>query len=429
MLSSDSDFFIFDIKAGYIPLTFFNWNSNRLSVRIFYRQKLASHFQIRAELIPLFASLAGNDYVSFDTLAAFNRALNRVQTPNHFGKRGARFANIANMLSELPDSSVQEVFKSALQMVNPVESRQQLRQAVEHSLQEYTLTESNLLCYFQDGVVSSSLRTQSNREVHEWVLRRFRDGKFSTKCMSSLTSGKLFLGIAIENCKEKSANRCSQWLRRFVYGILNDSVTREEEGNIKMVQEWDREGSNVKQSIVEPYQEGVVPCLSLIPYLDSDERMTFLLFALDSDTSDIKSLRKEFILVAASLRFLVNNAQPPLEKNHLVALLCCCVNLEDGDFVNGKEKTVSRKRSSQPFNVRAAQSFSQWQCVLRDAIHLNLILLEPVPVPCIHKTFNGKMAQSLHESLQQGKIPLSPHTGSTIPFPCPVLPRTQTSLL
>ena len=141
VLSSDSDFFIFDIKAGYIPLTFFNWNSHRLSVRIFYRQKLASHFRIRAELIPLFASLAGNDYVSFDTLAAFNRALNRVQTPNHFGKRGARFANIANMLSELPDSSMQEVFKSALQMVNPVESRQQLRQAVEHSLQEYTLTE------------------------------------------------------------------------------------------------------------------------------------------------------------------------------------------------------------------------------------------------------------------------------------------------
>jgi len=40
--------------------------------------------------------------------------------------------------------------------------------------------------------------------------------------------------------------------------------------------------------------------------------------------------------------------------------------------------------------------------VLRDAIHLNLTLLEPVATPCIHKTFNGKLAHSLRERLDQG---------------------------
>ena len=70
---------------------------------------------------------------------------------------------------------------------------------------------------------------------------------------------------------------------------------------------------------------------------------------------------------------------------------------------NDKEATVSPYRSLWPFDIRAVQSFAQWQCVLRDAIHLNFNLLEPVPVPCIHKTFNGKMAQKLLESLQQGK--------------------------
>ena len=402
VLSSDSDFFIFDIKAGYIPLTFLNWNSDHLTASIFYRRKLASHFRLRAELIPLLASLAGNDYVSSDTLAAFNLALNRVQASRSFGRRGARFASIANTLSELPDSSTEEeAFKYALLTVSSSESRDQLRQAVEHSLQEYTITESNLLRYFQDGVICSSLRTQNGREIVEWLLRRFRDGYFPTTCMSGLTAGKFMLGTLVENCREISPNRCSQWLRRFVYGILNDAVTHEGEGNIRMVQEWDRENLTVKPSNVVPYQEGVIPSLSLIPYLDAEERLTFLLFALDSDTTHIKSLPDKFKLIAASLRFLLSNAQPMLEINHLVALLCCCVNLQE-DSVQRKENSTNRKRFSQPFDVRAAQSFAQWQCVLRDAIHLNLTLLEPVSTPCIHKTFNGKLAHSLREGLDQG---------------------------
>ncbi len=402
VLSSDSDFFIFDIKAGYIPLAFLNWNSDRLTASIFYRKKLASHFRIRAELIPLLASLAGNDYVSSDVLAAFNLALNRIQTPNGFGRRGARFASIANMLSELPDSSTEEeALKSALKMVKSPESRDQLKRAVEHSLQEYTITESNLLRYLESGVVFSSLRTQNDREVDEWVLRRFRDGQFSTKCMSSLTAGKFLLGILVENCREVSANRCSLWLRRFVYGILNDGVTHGEKGNIKMVQEWDREGLTVKPSNVAPYQEGVIPGLSLVPFLDSGERLNCLLFALDSDTTHIKTLPDKLKLIAAALRFLINNAQPMLEMNHLVALLCCCVYLQE-DSVERKGNTMKRKPFSQPFDVRAAHSFAQWQCVLRDAIHLNQTLLEPVETPCIHKTFNGKIAHSLRERLHQG---------------------------
>ena len=403
VLSNDSDFFIFDIKAGYVPLAFFTWNSSCLTVRVFHRQKLASHFRIRAELIPLLASLAGNDYVSCDLLVEFNRVLNGFQTSNHFSKKGARFESIANMLSKLPDSNEEEALKCALKMVKSAESREQLRQAVELSLQEYTLSESNLLGYFQDDLVSSSLRTQSNREINQWVLHRFRDGKFSSKCISSLTSGKLFMGIPVENCREISANCCSKWLRRFVYAILNDAETKAEEGNIKVIQEWDRVGLSVQQSIVKPYQEGVVPSLSLIPYLDLGERVNFLLFALDSDTTDVRSLGKRFILIVASLRYLIKHAKPSLDTNHLIALLCCCVKLENDEFHNGEENTVSPKRFSWPFDIRAAQSFAQWQCVLRDAIHLNFNLLEPVPVPFIHKTFNGKMAQKLLESLQHGK--------------------------
>ena len=393
VLSNDSDFFIFDIKCGYIPLSSFEWKSGGLRANIFHRRILASQLGIREELLPLFASLVGNDYVSWDALKPFNDALGLNL------KKEARFASIARLLSTQPRESV-------LQMVS-FHGGDQLRQAVENSQQEYTITESNLLRYFQGGVAYSSLRTQNNREVAEWVLRRFRNGQFSVNCMSSLTAGTVLLRFQVENCREVSANACSQHLRRLVYGILNDAAAHNGRGNITTVQEWDREGMTVKKTDVVPYQEGVVPRVSLVPSLNKEERLVALLVPLDSNTAYIRLLPENFKLIAASLRFLARNAQPSLEANHLAALLCSCIKLEDGSWIQYMENAKSnwRMNLSQPFDQRAAQSFAQWQCVLRDAVHLNLVLLEPVGTPCIHKTFNGRLAHYLKNELDKGKSP------------------------
>ena len=396
VLGNDSDFFIFDVKAGYIPLSFFHWKAGQLTASIFYRSKLASHFRIRAELIPLLASLAGIDYVSSDALAAFNLALTRIQTTNRFSRREARFASIANILSELPDSYNQ---KKALEAVlQKTSSPPELRQEVELSLQEYNREKSNLLGYFTTGAVCSSLRTSNGHEIEQWVLRRFRSGLFSTNFMNSLTSGKCRLRVQVENCGKISANRSSLWLRQLVYGILNNvEEGTEETKNLPSVQEWDREGMTVKQFNVAPCQEDVAPGISHIPYLKTTQTLNFLLFALYSaDTPEIEALPQDMKIFAGSLRYLLNHAQPELKMNHLLALLCCCVKLQD----NLAEENVK----TQSIYLRAAHSFCQWQSVLRDAINLNCTLLEPVLTPYIHKIYNGQMAHSLAEKLNQGKL-------------------------
>ena len=393
VLSNDSDFFIFDIKGGYIPLS--SLNSDNLTARIFYRSELARHFGIREELLPLFASLLGNDYLSWDVLKPFNRAVWILYSDGRTGKV-ARFLRVASMLSQRCDSITEnQAFQFALDLVEPGESREELKQAVEYSLQEYTVLKSNLLYYFQEGVVCSFLRTQSDLEIEEEVLRRFREGKFSTNCMSSLTAGKVFLKAQVEDTEKRSANQCSKSLRQFMYGILNNGGR-----NIENIEEWDREGSTVKHTDITPYNDGVSR-LSCILNPDLNSRLTVLLDALDSNTANVKSLPEEFKLIAGSLRFLVSNAQPPLETNHLAALLCSCVKLADGSW---KQYLESPRRSlSQTFGKQAAQSFCQWQCVLRDAIHLNFVLFEPVQTPCIRKTFNGRLVHCLQEELNQGK--------------------------
>ncbi len=431
VLGDDSDFFIFDIKAGYIPFYWkvegkgiescFHWNSNKVKAQIFHRSKLASHLGIKAELLPLIASLAGNDYVSDDLLKPFFRSHPHI---SHLSmRREDRFEKIASLL---PDCDVEKAVEYFFEKTSGFDRDCQLRQAVDHSLQEYTKytdTESYLSPYldkcndddFFCGVVLSSLRTRNKREVDQWVLRGFREGQFSSDCMNTLITGKNFLKLQVENWQEVSANHCSQSLRQFVYGILNDAAADDDEKNITTVEEWDRN----KPSNVQPYKEATVPSMSLIPLLPKEERLLLFLNALNSNTDYIKSLPEKFILIAASLLFLVKNAKTKIETNHLTALFCSCVTLNDGSekrdmenpFSQPEEDSVERrgesaairKPSSQPFDLRAAQSFAQWQCVLRDANHLNVVLLEPVETPCIHKTFNGRLAHYLQSELDRGK--------------------------
>ena len=404
VLSNDSDFFIFDIEGGYIPLSFLQWKSSPLTAKIYYRSKLASHFRIRPELLPLLASLAGNDYVSEDALVNFNSALSRVQTDTYsVGKKGAKFARIATFLRGLPSScSQEEALKSTLELITSKRSKNTLKRVIKLSLQEYKIKESNLLHYFEKGLIDSSLRTlHGKQEIEEWVLPHFRAGKFSIESMNSLTSGRNLLGIQVENLKQISSNCCSLGLRKFVYGILSDVGTDDGKGNIKKVEEYDRQRLKLTASSVEPDIKDSVPGLSLVPFLEAEQRYNMLLFALDTNTSDVSSLPESDILIASSVRYLINHAGPAVQMNHLKALLCCWV-LQKNPLSKSKSGERRPTKSCCMFSLQAAHSFCQWQCVVRDAIVLNYVLLEPVPSPHIHEVFCGTLAQNLHGELQKG---------------------------
>ena len=394
-MSDDSDFFIFDVKGGFIPLSSFD--VDQLTARIFYRSDLARYFGIREEFLPLLASLLGNDYVSWEALKPFNHTIWTLFSDGRRGK-AVRFSGVASLLSQLSNSITEtQAFEFALGLIEPGESRERLEKAVEYSLQEYAITKSNLLDYLRDGVVCSLLRTQNNLELDEEVLRRFREGKFSTDCMSSLTAGKVFLRVQVEDRESRSPNQCSVSLRQLMYGILSDGGR-----NIEIIEEWDREGF----AYIKPFNDKV-PSFSSIPKLDPHVRLRMFLDALDSDSAYIKSLPEELALVASSLRFLHRNSQPSLETSHLRALVCSWVKLEDGSWK--QDQGHSTRAVNQPFDERAAQSFCQWQCVLRDAIHLNFVLHKPVQTPCIRKTFNGKLVHRLQRELTTGNNKFNTH--------------------
>ena len=180
VLSDDSDFFIFNVKGGYIRLSFLRLNYSRFTAKIYYRSKLASHFRISPELLPLFASLAKNDYVSAKALVDFKSALGRVRNDKRVGKR-VTIAKIVGFLRGLPSlCSQEEALKFTLELITSHQSRNTLQHVIELSLQEYKIKESNLLRNFEEGLIHSSLPTLHGKRV----LFHFLKSNSDTTCFS-----------------------------------------------------------------------------------------------------------------------------------------------------------------------------------------------------------------------------------------------------
>ena len=101
----------------------------------------------------------------------FKSALGRVQNDKRVGKRVTIFAKIVGFLRGLPSlCSQEEALKFTLELITSQRSRNTLQHVIELSLQKYKIKESNLLHYFQEGLIHGSLRTlQGKRQIEKWA--------------------------------------------------------------------------------------------------------------------------------------------------------------------------------------------------------------------------------------------------------------------
>ena len=72
-VSKGSDFFILESPVGYIPLDELKVTMRGVTARKFSRARFAEHYHMPETLLPLFASLVGNDVVSYDSLKYFHQ--------------------------------------------------------------------------------------------------------------------------------------------------------------------------------------------------------------------------------------------------------------------------------------------------------------------------------------------------------------------
>uniref|UniRef100_A0A3Q3H213 Asteroid domain-containing protein n=1 Tax=Labrus bergylta TaxID=56723 RepID=A0A3Q3H213_9LABR len=385
VLSNDSDFFIFDLPGGLLPISHFHWevvkrigSQSYIPSKIYYSSSFCKVFDIEPQLLPAFSSLAVN-LQRLDALsrwAEFDPAVN--------GKSPHRLKGLLCWLKDF--KQLEEAFEAALGLLGELseETKAEVMEGLNLGMEEYQLPPSSLNRFFIDGVAPPFPLWEVKPEMAGWVLLLLTQARLNSNVLHVLLFSSINLSCPVERADFPSAHLTSRPIRQVIYRLLLGET---------LVKENDREGLEPKSFIVQPAASGVPQELELkslnkvkLSNAEPSVRLQVLLDALGVPEACLEGLQPHLRLLVAVSCFWLQRAEPKPDETLLKALL---LGVSQLTIVSTEDSSAAYalKREKKPFELRldadALHSFNQWQGCLRQTVHLNQLLGFPLPEPQI----------------------------------------------
>ncbi|KAF5891783.1 protein asteroid 1-like, partial [Clarias magur] len=404
VLSNDSDFYIFSLKCGLLPITHFQWRKVSLlrgSAKNYYIPTKSYHIHTLCNAfnrmnkyhLPLCATILGNDYTKLD----------KSLFPNFskFSTRPGGSAQIDGLLiwlSRFP--SPKEAITALLSPLGKNRNSASMRKAIYQGMAEYRLSPSSIAQFFISG--EPPIRPPGPlQNLPDWTLKPLAEGKLASIIIKVLTQQSIMLNIQVEDFGLSSSNETSQLIRQVTYGVLlctrwqKVSKRRTSSGEEQQynVEEINRQGMTLSSSLVPALLPSCVPDLHLDSLWESPEnvRLQVLLDAL------CVSPAFNSLLIPANLQlavyvtgFWLNRAQPEPTAEMFWALL---INLVYGHLCREHRtaieagtvilriKSLQDRKGEKHLDLELAHAYCQWLSCLKCSLTLSQLLNHPVPEP------------------------------------------------
>ena len=371
VLSNDSDFFIFNVEAGYIPFESFDWELQPITGKIYNWTDFASTFR-DPNIIYLIPALASNDFISEGAQGINLASIYKGSSSSIFARRGSR-----NRISDLVKyirsfSSVEEFFSSC--SCN-AESVTIIRENFHKAKEMYTIDKISM----DDVMKSTVLETANGMPLPSWMLELYRTGCFSTSVLDPMILNECMLPTIIDNPKKDSSMKIGASLRRHLYGLLKPYLKEQK------IKEGMRVGKDIRHISVGPIR-------SECPSPDPLDVLCDIFGVLPDELGRFENKWK---LVALSLHYWSRNAEA-LTQRQVDALLFCFVicSSEEGRYRGNELIEQSHFLGRRQFTDKQLDilhSFSMWQCVYYEAMKLNDFLKRPLDFTSPAVMFDGKV--------------------------------------
>uniref|UniRef100_A0A667Y0L7 Asteroid homolog 1 n=1 Tax=Myripristis murdjan TaxID=586833 RepID=A0A667Y0L7_9TELE len=217
VLSKDSDFYIFDLPAGLLPIHHFQWEvaewKGFVPCKIYTASSFCSIYKIQRHVLPAFAALAGNDYVNLEDM--------RVSLYLGVHKK-ARSAYLEALLRWLRGfQGPREALVASLRLMGEM-SRQkeaEVLKILSVGMEEYQLPPSALGRFFTDGTVPP-LPPEVQGLVPDWIRLPFIEGRLPRQILDVLQLKRMNCAAMVEHSSLPSAYLASRPIRQVMYGLL-----------------------------------------------------------------------------------------------------------------------------------------------------------------------------------------------------------------
>uniref|UniRef100_A0A8D2IHQ1 Asteroid homolog 1 n=1 Tax=Urocitellus parryii TaxID=9999 RepID=A0A8D2IHQ1_UROPR len=430
VLSSDSDFCIFDLKTGFCPLNGFQWrNVNTIKgtqnyyipAKCFSLDALCHYFSnMNKALLPLFAVLCGNDHINLPIIETF---LSKVRLPlrvtSSKGRRHHRVLGLLNWLSHFADPT--EALDNVLKYL-PKKDRENVKELLCCSMEEYQQSQVKLQDFFQNGtyVCPDAL----NLGLPEWVLVALSKGQLSPFISDALVLRRTILQTQVENMQRPNAHKISQPIRQVIYGLLLNSLSHVENMSWSALphqslafSEVERIHQNIKTSIVHavelPKDHSDLSKLTKVSFI---RRQMLLLETLKVKQTILEPIPTSLKLPIAVSCYWLQHAEAKAKLHHLQALLLgmlmgplhAIINspgkeeLQEGGAKMLYEEFQRVKKLTWPgrrLDLDTAHIFCQWQSCLQMGMYLNQLLSTPLPEPDLTRLYSGSLVHGLCQQL------------------------------
>ncbi|KAK7500338.1 hypothetical protein BaRGS_00008561 [Batillaria attramentaria] len=390
VISNDSDFYIFDLSAGFIPLDYIDFrlckfpgdsgNSTEsytfLAAQFYHVDEFIRCFKsLSRSVLPLFATMLGNDYVD---AAAFEIFYNK-KTPKAASRRYAaskKHAKIVSVLYWLEEKgSLEEILPEVLTFIRK-ERREKVEKLLTNSIRGYVETQDfesfNLREYLEGRSSAATEKTDFVRGCHgdvmpSWFLADLRSGKIPAFLLNVALLHRIILQTQVESVSMSASFLPSTALRQVIYGIIfhdrenppapqshtdgEDLFQTPQDGahpvdtvsvDKSTVVEYTRHNLELRKILLQPcrglQRYGDLPTLESIPQLSLENRQAIVTESLGLSEEFASKFEPSIQLFAMCVVFWMRNASPRLTYHHVRGILLSVILLHVHKEIQDREE-------------------------------------------------------------------------------------------
>ncbi|KAG7233289.1 hypothetical protein INR49_007271 [Caranx melampygus] len=345
VLSSDSDFYIFNLPGGLLPISHFRWeeveqtgSQRYICCKSYHASSFCIVFDLQPELLPVLAALNGNDYVK----------LKRMETVikwAEFAPTGCvTSVRLEGLLCWLKNfKRPGDALEAALGLMGNLDEKKkaEVLSGLNLGIKEYKVPPSSLSRFFIHGIAPPlPAADKVPVPIPDWILLPLTQARLNPDILDVLQMQRTSLCTCVDHKDTPSANLISRPLRQVMYALLLGG------GTPLQVEERDREELNVKFTQVPPAFRGVAQrlVLSSLNKAEPCERLELLLDTLQVSEASLSHLPPQLRLPVAVTCYWVQRAQPLPGEELVKALLL----LYEGTFIHAlvhRMRTTGRIKS------------------------------------------------------------------------------------
>ena len=385
VVSDDSDFFFFNIRAGYIPFYNLHWEQQPVTAQVYYYEYFVYCFHFKSPEAPLLIpAILGNDYIKMLKSPCLRGDIAVMLLKERDRRGGTR-----SWLDKIHELVLYlSKFSSLDKFLNRV-SRSCLRNEVsiieknfKTAKEFYTVKEFSI----NDIMNKSEITTSNGTALPLWVIQQFRKGQFSGYAMTPLALNGSVLPNIIDNPERRSAMFIGLPIRHCMYTIMLPFL--EDPAGVRETVCVDSKDEYRHIATHENFRLNL-PSITDMEKVSISCRIDALCFSLECSSGILKGFEEKWRLIVLSLAFWTKHVVPDI---HLIKslILCFVICSLDRDPSAHMPHSTDPNPSSQ--NNDTLHVFSMWQCVYFDTMKLNNVLMNPLSFTTPALLFDGKLA-------------------------------------